>query len=821
MATSVESRHNILNINVGILGHVDSGKTSLVKALSTSLSTAALDKHPQSQERGITLDLGFSCFTLPLPQHLQEELGNDSQVDTLQFTLVDCPGHASLLRTIIGGAQIIDMIVLVIDANKGIQTQTAECIVIGEITTHSLVIALNKVDLIPEAERQEKIDKVSRRIRKALFGSKFADVKIVPVSAAVGGERVAAVGTGGAAGGSVDSLGIDNLVNQLKEMVRRPNRQLHLPFLFAIDHCFPIKGHGTVLTGTVLSGRVAVNQIIEIPHLQLTRKVKSMQIFHRAVESAGQGDRVALCLTNLDARLLERSLAAAPNTLPSFSAAIALVRKVRFFRMACRSDTRCHISIGHHTSLAKVTFFGGKQLQSGSSRRKEVQQNDKERKKELECASLQALHGYYHRLFPAIDYPPNEDFEYQDAILDVENSLHDKEPAETIRGGYDNEEMANKHEGREPDREEEEGDGENGPVQWVLLQFQQSLYCPMGSLVIGSRLDTDTSDARGPGAHLCRLAFYGPIKAIVTLPQNGNSGCHGSVGFPGGSTSLSLSSLGVFQWKEKRCDVLALSDLRADGICFEAIAWKLCKDRASLQPFLGMRVRTAEGRKGVILASYGAEGQFRVKFPRGARVEVGQSLIFRYKKYVFNKTRFIEQQEDSESDDEGEMVESLSVVEKREDALPNKQQKRKASQSAPLPSLPPAQAPFSGAPTECSSAPPIVPTCGIPGAAQKEEEKEEELAGERREGIIESIKPDPDLPSNVVAVVQGAFRMEENVKVFVGSAVRGPRGSKGTLIASFGKLGKCKVQLSGLDSPDAQAQAIGAAITIFAAQKST
>lgn len=77
----------ITNINVGVLGHVDSGKTSLVKALSSVGSTAAFDKHPQSRERGITLDLGFSSFR-----------SND-----IQFTLVDCPGHASLIRTVIGG----------------------------------------------------------------------------------------------------------------------------------------------------------------------------------------------------------------------------------------------------------------------------------------------------------------------------------------------------------------------------------------------------------------------------------------------------------------------------------------------------------------------------------------------------------------------------------------------------------------------------------------------------------------------------------------------------------------------------------------------
>lgn len=124
---------NTININIGILGHVDSGKTSLVKALSTSLSTAALDKNPQSQQRGITLDLGFSAFHLPLPDHILDDcntrFGENHNIGSLQFTLVDCPGHASLIRTIIGGAQIIDMMILVIDANKGIQTQTAECLV--------------------------------------------------------------------------------------------------------------------------------------------------------------------------------------------------------------------------------------------------------------------------------------------------------------------------------------------------------------------------------------------------------------------------------------------------------------------------------------------------------------------------------------------------------------------------------------------------------------------------------------------------------------------------------------------------------------------
>ena len=133
-----------LNINVGVLGHVDSGKTSLCRALSTVGSTAAFDKHPQSKERGITLDLGFSSFVMDMPPQLAGE-----PYDQLQITLVDCPGHASLIRTIIGGAQIIDLMMLIVDVGKGMQTQTAECLVIGEICNDNMIVVLNKCDALP------------------------------------------------------------------------------------------------------------------------------------------------------------------------------------------------------------------------------------------------------------------------------------------------------------------------------------------------------------------------------------------------------------------------------------------------------------------------------------------------------------------------------------------------------------------------------------------------------------------------------------------------------------------------------------------------
>ena len=141
----------VFNINVGtrgsagVMGHVDSGKTSLCKLMTKIASTASLDKHPQSQERGITLDLGFSAFFSRVPEHLRGTRSSADQIDPkyrfLQFTLVDCPGHASLMRTIIGSASIIDMMLLIVDVNKGIEIQTAECMILGELIGLKRVIS--------------------------------------------------------------------------------------------------------------------------------------------------------------------------------------------------------------------------------------------------------------------------------------------------------------------------------------------------------------------------------------------------------------------------------------------------------------------------------------------------------------------------------------------------------------------------------------------------------------------------------------------------------------------------------------------------------
>jgi len=330
----------VLNFNLGVLGHVDSGKTTLARALSTVASTACFDKNPQSKERGITLDLGFSSFTVDLPPHLPQDAG----YDRLQFTLVDCPGHASLIKTIIGGAQIIDMMMLVIDVTKGMQTQTAECLVIGEITCDRMLVVLNKIDLLAAEKRQTAIERMTKKIQLTLKATKFKDCAVVPVSAASGADEG-------------QPLGLERLMDTLISASFVPKRNVDGPLMFAVDHCFAIRGQGTVMTGTVLQGSVRVNDTVEIAALKLSRKVKSMQMFRQAVECAVQGDRLGLCVTQFDAKLLERGLVCSPGALPTAHALVVSVERIVYFKQAIRDKAKFHLTSGHETVMAKAHLF--------------------------------------------------------------------------------------------------------------------------------------------------------------------------------------------------------------------------------------------------------------------------------------------------------------------------------------------------------------------------------------------------------------------------------------------------------------------------------
>ena len=314
------------NVNVGVLGHVDSGKTSFCRVVTQIKSTAALDKNPQSKERGITLDLGLSSFSLP---------------PDLQVTLVDCPGHAGLIRAVLGAAQIIDLCLLIVDATKGFQTQTAECVVLAEVACDKLIVVLNKVDLFDASVREAEVAKMVTKIQKTLAATKFGIVEVVAIS-------------------TVTSEGIPKLLDCLSLALNSPVRLgVKDKFQLLYDHCFQVKGQGTVLTGTVIAGAVKVGDMVDVAGFG-AKKVKGLQVFKQPVLHAIQGDRVGVCVTGLDPDGVERGLMTmASDPAPSLEYIVCSCESIRYFKLDINSKAKFHVTIGHSTVMAVAMFFKG------------------------------------------------------------------------------------------------------------------------------------------------------------------------------------------------------------------------------------------------------------------------------------------------------------------------------------------------------------------------------------------------------------------------------------------------------------------------------
>lgn len=516
----------IVNINVGVLGHVDSGKTTLTKAISTQLSTASMDKSKQSQERGITLDLGFSCFLMDMPEHLL-----DSGYEKIQFTMVDCPGHASLIRTIIGGAQIIDMMLLVIDVNKGIQTQTAECLVIGEILTPHMIVVLNKVDCLKNPKKQ--LPKIKKKLSKIFGNTKFgANIPMVGVSANPGGKSTLKEDNIDQSNSSVAKPQVDELMDILRASIRIPERDEKGQFYFAIDHCFGVKGVGTVVTGTILAGEVSVNQIIEIASLKLERKIKSIQMFRKPVQNARKGDRVGICMTQLDPKLIERGIACAPKSVGTMKTVIARVEKIRFYKKGVKTKQKFHITIGHSTVMATAQFFGVPQEKIEANL-----QNLKVREQRRQEEKL------------------TFNFEKEYVYLDELHCVDKEHPKNS---------------------------------QFAILEFPKSVTCPVHSILIGSKLDTDIHTTS------CRLAFHGVLLDKINW-----------------SDLAEREKVKVFKYKERA----GIVDRVVDD--YNLIGKDLFSKETDMSQFIGLKVTLDTGEVGRIEGGFGKGDKFKAYFSNG------------------------------------------------------------------------------------------------------------------------------------------------------------------------------------------------------------
>ncbi|OAF65791.1 Elongation factor sec [Intoshia linei] len=240
---------------------------------------------------------------------------------------------------------------MVIDITEGLQTQTQECLVLANISKKSVVIILNKIDLIDESERTQKVDKMIAKLSKNVFSK--TNLKIIGyIAISTRDDYFSTIYLP-----KIKQIIINYIIkisNQEKNDVDVENIEGHsVPFCMQVDHSFHVKGKGNVFTGTVLSGKVSS---IEIPKLCITKPIKSIQIFHKNQKSIQKYDRAAICIKGLKINF-ERGLIVTPKSFHSTKMIILSVEPIKYFNKDIKSDEKYHFSIGNSTCMATCTFF--------------------------------------------------------------------------------------------------------------------------------------------------------------------------------------------------------------------------------------------------------------------------------------------------------------------------------------------------------------------------------------------------------------------------------------------------------------------------------
>jgi len=262
---------------LGTAGHVDHGKTALVKALTGF----DCDTHKEEKQRGITINLGFTSLNLP---------------DGETVGIIDVPGHKDFINTMVGGACGIDMVMLVIAADSGIMPQTVEHLqIINALGISKGIVALTKSDLVDE----EWLELASMEIREFLAGTQINNAPIIPVSAVTG------------QGTETLIAAIQQLVGEVEEKEEKGQFRMY------IDRIFSVKGFGSVVTGSVLGGSLKLNQEVYLqPGNHNTLRVRSIERHGNAVEQVVGGDRAAINLMGLERSDFIRGMLITDRILP-------------------------------------------------------------------------------------------------------------------------------------------------------------------------------------------------------------------------------------------------------------------------------------------------------------------------------------------------------------------------------------------------------------------------------------------------------------------------------------------------------------------------
>ena len=263
---------------VGTAGHIDHGKSTLI----TALTGIDPDRLAEEKRRGMTIDLGFAHMVMPSGR----EIG-----------IVDVPGHARFMRNMLAGAHGLDAVLLVVAADEGVMPQTREHLeIVDLLEVRRGLVVLTKADLVDDAW----LDLVMAEVRETTAGTSLAAAEVIPVSA-LGGQ------------------GLPALINALDALLdaAEPRSDLGRPRL-PIDRVFTMSGFGTVVTGTLVDGKLRVGDEVEVvPRARLAR-IRGLQRHNQSVQSASPGMRVAVNLTGIDKSEVARGdVLAAPETLPS------------------------------------------------------------------------------------------------------------------------------------------------------------------------------------------------------------------------------------------------------------------------------------------------------------------------------------------------------------------------------------------------------------------------------------------------------------------------------------------------------------------------
>ena len=287
------------HVNIGTIGHVDHGKTSLTAAITKVLAEkgkakfrdyASIDNTPEEKARGITINA----------THVEYE------TDNRHYAHVDCPGHADYVKNMITGAAQMDGAILVVAATDGAMPQTKEHILLArQVGVPAIVVFLNKMDMIGKGD-EELVELVEMELHELLEAKGYKDVPIIRGSALKALE-----------GDPEYVKSIKELMKTVDEKIPTPTRETDKPFLMPIEDVFSISGRGTVATGRVERGKVKVNDKLQLVGIRETRDtvVTGLEMFNKILDEAHAGENVGVLLRGVEKKDIERGMVlAAPGT---------------------------------------------------------------------------------------------------------------------------------------------------------------------------------------------------------------------------------------------------------------------------------------------------------------------------------------------------------------------------------------------------------------------------------------------------------------------------------------------------------------------------